>query len=83
MVLPLPDFGDGTKSGQGSLAVGHQRASSKNGAAAAKFLDYLMSDGPVTAMTDANAAPPGTTSVTATLQALQPGRPARSCSPSS
>ena len=65
VVLPLPDFGSGTKSGQGSWAWG-VGSSSKNGAAAGKFLDYLMNDTNVAAMTDANAAPPGTTSVTAT-----------------
>jgi len=74
VVLPLPDFGSGTKSGQGSWAWG-VGSSSKNGAAAGKFLDYLTDDKNVTAMTDANAAPPGTTSVTATSKLYKPGGP--------
>jgi multiple sugar transport system substrate-binding protein len=74
VVLPLPDFGAGTKSGLGSWAWG-VGASSKNGAAAGKFLDYLLNDKNVAAMTDANAAPPGTTSVTATSALYKPGGP--------
>ncbi len=57
VVMPLPDFGAGTKTGQGSWAWG-VGSSSKNGAAAGKFLDYLLNDKNVAAMTDANAAPP-------------------------
>ena len=56
VVLPLPDFGAGTKSGHGSWAWGIE-ASSKNGKAAGKFLDFLMNDDNVKAMTDGNAAP--------------------------
>src|SRR6478752_2027047 len=74
VVLPLPDFGAGTKSGLGSWAWG-VGASSKNGAAAGKFLDYLMNDTNVAAMTEANAAPPGTTSVTAASALYKPGGP--------
>jgi multiple sugar transport system substrate-binding protein len=62
VVLPLPDFGSGTKTGQGSFAWGLNPAG-ENGKAAAKFLDFLMGDAPVKAMTDTNGAPPGTTSV--------------------
>jgi multiple sugar transport system substrate-binding protein len=74
VVLPLPDFGAGAKSGQGSWAWG-VGASSTNGAAAGKFLDYLLNDKNVTAMTDANSAPPGTKSVTATSALYKPGGP--------
>lgn len=74
VVMPLPDFGAGTKTGQGSWAWG-VGSSSKNGAAAGKFLDYLMNDTNVAAMTEANAAPPGTTSVTATSALYKPGGP--------
>lgn len=59
VVMPLPNFGNGTKSGQGSWGWGIT-ANSKNGSAAGKFLDYLMSDKSVAAMTTANGAPPGT-----------------------
>lgn len=74
VVMPLPDFGAGTKTGQGSWAWGIG-AASKNGAAAGKFLDFLMNDANVKAMTDANAAPPGTKSVIATDPLYQPGGP--------
>ncbi|HRC07518.1 MAG TPA: extracellular solute-binding protein, partial [Miltoncostaeales bacterium] len=65
VVIPLPNFGTGAKTGQGSLAWGISKGS-KNAAAAAVFLEYAMSDASVKAMTDANSAPPGTKSVTAT-----------------
>lgn len=74
VVLPLPDFGAGTKSGQGSWAWG-VGGSSKNGKAAGKFLDFLVNDANVKAMTDSNAAPPGTKSVIATSSLYAPGGP--------
>jgi len=74
VVLPLPDFGAGPKSAQGSWAWGVTPAS-ENGAAAAAFLDYLAGDDAVTAMTDANAAPPGTTSVMAASELYGDGGP--------
>lgn len=74
VVLPLPDFGAGTKSGQGSWAWGIG-ASSKNPQAAGKFLDYLMNDANVKAMTDANAAPPGTKTVLASSELYKQGGP--------
>lgn len=64
VVIPLPNFGTGAKTGQGSLAWGISKGT-KNAAAAAVFLEYAMSDASVTTMTDANAAPPGTKTVTA------------------
>jgi multiple sugar transport system substrate-binding protein len=64
VVLPLPDFGNGPKSGQGSWAWGIS-PESKNPEGAAAFLDHLASDDAVTAMTTANAAPPATTSAVA------------------
>ena len=74
VVLPLPDFGEGTKSGQGSWAWGIG-GSSKNPQAAGKFLDYLTNDANVKAMTDANAAPPGTKTVLASSVLYKPGGP--------
>ncbi|WP_416983231.1 ABC transporter substrate-binding protein [Streptomyces sp. T028] len=59
VVLPLPDFGNGAKTGQGSWAWGIG-AGSGNGKAAGAFLDYLLNDTNVTAMTTANGAPPAT-----------------------
>ncbi len=72
VVIPLPDWGNGTKSGQGSSMWGIS-ASSTKAAAAGKFLDYLMADASVKDMTDGNAAPPGTTTVTATSELYKPG----------
>ncbi|MFB7653001.1 MULTISPECIES: ABC transporter substrate-binding protein [unclassified Streptomyces] len=62
VVLPLPDFGNGPKTGQGSWQWGIG-ANSENGKAAGAFLDALLNDANVTAMTTANGAPPGTLSV--------------------
>ncbi|WP_413452628.1 extracellular solute-binding protein [Georgenia phoenicis] len=62
VVLPLPDFGAGPKSGQGSWAWG-VNPESDNAEGAAAFLDFLTTDEQVTAMTEANAAPPATTTV--------------------
>src|SRR5699024_7277321 len=62
VVLPLPDFGAGPKSGQGSWAWG-VNPESDNAEGAAAFLDYLTTDEQVAAMTEANAAPPATTTV--------------------
>ena len=61
VTLPLPDFGDGPKTGAGSLTWG-MGAGTKNGAAAGKFLDFLLNDENVGAMTAANGAPPATKS---------------------
>jgi multiple sugar transport system substrate-binding protein len=74
VVLPLPDFGHGTKTGQGSFAWGINPTSDK-GRAAAKFLDFLMSDGPVKAITDTNGAPPGTKTVKAQSKLYGGGGP--------
>ncbi|WP_149181968.1 extracellular solute-binding protein [Streptomyces sp. TRM49041] len=59
VVMPLPDFGNGPKTGQGSWSWGIG-AATKNGRAAGKFLDFLLNDENVTAMTEANGAPPAT-----------------------
>jgi multiple sugar transport system substrate-binding protein len=74
VVIPLPDFGNGTKSGQGSNAWSVS-SNSEKAAAAAKFVDFLMQDAQVKEMTDGNGAPPGTTSVTAQSDLYKPGGP--------
>lgn len=74
IVLPLPDFGAGAKTGQGSWAWGIS-TNSKNGKAAGSFLDYLTSDPVVSAYTTADGAPPGTNSVMATSALYKPGGP--------
>ena len=72
VVIPLPNFGAGAKTGQGSLAWGISKGSD-NPRAAAVFLDFLMKDEQVKAMTDANGAPPGTKTVMASSTLYAPG----------
>lgn len=72
VLMPLPNFGAGTKTGMGSWAWGIS-ANTQQGAAAGKFLDFLMSDKWVSAMTKANGAPPGTKSVYPTSPLYKPG----------
>ncbi|AXE25446.1 sugar ABC transporter substrate-binding protein [Streptomyces globosus] len=74
VVLPLPDFGNGPKTGQGSWQWGIS-ANTKNGKAAGAFLDSLLDDTNVTAMTAANGAPPGTRSVLAKSDLYKQGGP--------
>ncbi|SCK41550.1 sugar ABC transporter substrate-binding protein [Streptomyces sp. WMMB 322] len=74
VVLPLPDFGNGSKTGQGSWAWGIG-ADTKNGKAAGTFLDSLLNDTNVTAMTKANGAPPGTESALAESELYKKGGP--------
>lgn len=57
--LPLPDFGNGTKTGAGSWTWGIGSAT-EQGKAAGAFLDFLLNTKNVTAMTAANGAPPAT-----------------------
>ncbi|MFI6575834.1 ABC transporter substrate-binding protein [Nocardiopsis sp. NPDC050513] len=72
VVLPLPDFGNGVKTGQGSWAWGVS-STSANGSAAGTFIDFLMADEQVADMTAANGAPPGTRSAIATSDLYGPG----------
>lgn len=58
--IPLPNFGKGSKTASGTFAWGGMGATSKNGAAAGKFLDHLMADESVDIYTAANGAPPAT-----------------------
>lgn len=74
VVLPLPDFGNGPKTGQGSWEWGIG-ANTKNGNAAGAFLDSLLSDTNVTAMTTANGAPPGTRSALVQSSLYKQGGP--------
>ncbi len=61
IVLPLPDFGQGSRTGQGSWNWGVTRYS-EHPQAAAHFIDFLMQTEEVLAMCDANGAVPGTKS---------------------
>lgn len=74
VLIPLPNFGIGTKSGQGShsWAIG---ASSANKAAAAKFLEYITQDPQIKAVTDSNGAVPGTQSAIAASDLYKTGGP--------
>ncbi|MCX5358285.1 sugar ABC transporter substrate-binding protein [Streptomyces sp. NBC_00124] len=74
VVLPLPDFGNGSKTGQGSWAWGIG-ANTKNAKAAGAFLDHLLSDDSVGAMTKANGSVPGTESALAKSELYKQGGP--------
>ncbi len=57
LLLPLPDFGHGSRTGQGSWAWGIH-AGGKRAQAAARFLRFLLTPDEVLAMADANGAVP-------------------------
>ena len=59
LVLPLPDFGKGSRTGQGSWNWGITQKS-QHPQAAAQFLQFLLQAPEVLAMSDANGAVPGT-----------------------
>jgi multiple sugar transport system substrate-binding protein len=59
VVIPLPDFGNGTKSGQGSHSWG-LGAKSPNQEAGAAFLEFIMQDEWVSQITEGNGAVPAT-----------------------
>ncbi len=74
VVLPLPDLGVGSKSGQGSWAwsVGKDTPRRKQ---AATLLDWLTSDRAATAMTKVNGAVPGTRTSLAQSPLVAPNAP--------
>ncbi|MDQ0905205.1 ABC-type glycerol-3-phosphate transport system substrate-binding protein [Streptomyces canus] len=74
VVLPLPDFGNGPKTGQGSWAWGIG-ADTKNAKAAGAFMDYLLNDTNIAAMTTANGAPPATKTALAKSELYKQGGP--------
>jgi multiple sugar transport system substrate-binding protein len=61
VLLPLPDFGTGSKTGMGSWAWGITSAAA-DGDAAWAVIDYLMSDEAILSITEVNGAIPGTSS---------------------
>lgn len=61
IILPLPDFGQGSKTGQGSWNWGITRHSG-HPQAAVEFISFLLHTEQVLAMSDANGAVPGTRS---------------------
>lgn len=64
VVLPLPNFGEGSKTGQGSWNWGIT-ANSQNPEAAMQFLEFLLQPNEVLAMSNANGAVPATKSAIA------------------
>jgi multiple sugar transport system substrate-binding protein len=74
VLLPLPDLGNGTKSGQGSWAwaVG---AGTAHPAAAASLVDWLTNDANAAATAAANGAVPGTSAALADSNLYGPGEP--------
>ncbi len=64
VLVPLPDFGEGSKTGQGSWNWGITRRCQHPEAAAA-FLDFLLQDRQVLEMSNANGAVPATHSAIA------------------
>lgn len=76
LLLPLPDLGEGTKTGQGSWAWA-VTAPEATQEAAASFLEFLLSDDEVLRMSDANGAVPGTESALASSELYQESGPLR------
>lgn len=73
VTIPLPNLGNGTKTTSGTFAWG-MGAGSKNGTAAGKFLDFLMTDESVHTYTSANGAPPATKTALASSELYGPGK---------
>ena len=61
IILPLPDFSKGSRTGQGSWSWGITRKS-RDRVVAAEFIRFLLRTDEVLAMTNANGAVPGTRS---------------------
>jgi multiple sugar transport system substrate-binding protein len=76
VLLPLPDFGRGTRSGQGSW-VWAITSRSRRFEAAAAFLRFLLKPEEVLAMAAANSAVPGTHSAAAQSELYAEGGDAR------
>ncbi|WP_164234094.1 ABC transporter substrate-binding protein [Microbacterium hydrocarbonoxydans] len=74
VVGPLPDFGQGAKTGSGTIAWSMGGAT-KNATAAGALLDYLMSDAVVEEYTSANGAPPATHSALGSSALYGEGKP--------
>ena len=72
VVIPLPDWGNGTKSGQGSHSWGIG-ANAANKEAGGKFLDFIMQDQWVDQITKANGAVPANKAVLAASELYGPG----------
>ena len=76
VLLPLPDFGSGSRTGQGSWSWGITEHCARP-EAAAKFIDFLLQDQQILEMTRANGAVPGTHSAIAKSERYAAGGPLR------
>jgi multiple sugar transport system substrate-binding protein len=76
VLVPLPDFGKGAKTGQGSWNWSVTKRC-RRPEAAARFLAFLLKPDEVLAMTDANGAVPATKAAIARSQLYGPGGPLR------
>jgi len=74
VLLPLPDFGNGSRTGQGSWNWGITE-SCENPDAAIQFIEFLIEDEQILQMTEANAAVPGTKSAIAKSELYAEGGP--------
>jgi len=74
LLLPLPDFGTGSRTGQGSWCWGVTRACPRPDVAG-RFLDFLLEDRQILEMTRANGAVPATRSAIEKSDAYRQGRP--------
>lgn len=74
LVLPLPDFGQGTRTGQGSWVWTIPRGTPHAGAAAT-FLRFLLEPAQVLEITNANGAVPATRSAADESAHYRPGGP--------
>jgi len=74
VVLPLPNFGDGSRTGQGSWVWGITRHS-KVASQAAQLIEFLMQPTQILAMTDANTAVPTTRTAIQLSPLYKPGGP--------
>ncbi len=71
-LVPLPDFGQGSRSGMGSWQWGIT-TKARDGDAAWRFLEFLMTKREVLRMSRANGSIPGTRSAVAEEPAFRPG----------
>ncbi len=74
VVLPLPNFGNGSKTSQGSWNWGIT-ANCKNPKLAMRFLEFLLQPKEVLAMANANGAVPGTKTAIAQSKLYSPSGP--------
>jgi multiple sugar transport system substrate-binding protein len=74
VLVPLPDFGHGSRTGQGSWVWGISRQAQAP-ALAAEVIDYLLQPSQILAMTDANGAVPATHTAISRSRLYQAGGP--------